>query len=468
MSGRSRAGTGVTPHPPWRVPVLGDVLGASPSRLLADSARLSRTLGPIFSRKILGTEVTFVCGADLAAEVCDESRFAKHLAPALERLRVLTGDGLVTACNDEPNWHLAHAILRPAFSAQAMRSYHDIMVTVARRLIARWDQQAGAGPVDVMSDMTRLTLDTIGLAGFGYDFASFERANLHPAARAMAGVLDYFQASPRDIPVAGRAFGYRARRRFAADAGLLEELIDTIISERSDAAVAPAGDLLWLMLNGRHHETGAGLSQANVRNQVLTLLIAGHETTASAISFSLYYLLKNPRVLQRAQSEVDALGGPGDDFRPGFEDVANLRYTRQVVLEALRLSPPAPAFARQARADMMLGSRYPVRKGQWVIVLVTALHRDPVWGGDTSTFDPGRFRPEAVRARHPHAFKAFGTGPRSCIGRQFALHEAILVLAMLIRRYRLADQSGGYRLRTRESVTVKPEGFMLALSRRTP
>jgi cytochrome P450 / NADPH-cytochrome P450 reductase len=454
------------PHPPWRVPFLGDVLGVSPSRLISDSVRFSRELGPIFYRKFLGTEVVFVCGADLVAELSDENRFAKHLAPALERLRVLAGDGLVTACNEEPNWHLAHDILQTAFSSQAMRVYHEVMVAVVRRLIAQWDGYAGTAPVDVVDDTARLTLDIIGLAGFDYDFASFERTDLHPAAQALRRALVHFQASPRNIPPLDKILGRTVPRRMLADKELMTEFINAVISERTVNHAGRPTDMLSVMLNGRDQETGASLSEANIRNQVLTLLIAAHETTTSAISFSLYYLLKNPRVLARAQNDVDAIWPARSVPQPAFEDVAKLRYIRQVVHEALRLSPPAPVYARKARADTVLGGRYPIQKDQSVIVLIPALHRDPVWGADTEAFDPERFRPVAVRARPPHAFKAFGTGPRSCIGRQFALHEVTLTLAMLIHRYLLLDPPGGYRLRIRESVTVRPAGFTLGLARR--
>lgn len=425
--------------------------------------RHARMLGPIFSRKFFGTEIVFVCGADLVAELSDETRFAKHLAPALERLRALVGDGLVTAYNEEPTWRLAHDILQPAFSTRAMRSYHETMLAVAGRLITRWDRAAGVVPVNVVEDMTRLTLDTIGLTGFGYDFASFSSDELHPAAHAMSRVLAYFQAGPRAVPWIGRVLDYGAHRRFVADAELMMGFADTMIRERKEQG-GPA-DLLGLMLSGP--DSGGRLRELNVRNQVITLLIAGHETTASAISFSLYYLLKNPHALARAAAEVDAMWPAQDDPQPGFADVGKLRYIRQVVYEALRLSPPAPAFARKARADTVLGGRYPVERDQWVLVLTPALHRDPVWGDDTEAFDPERFRPEAVRARPPHAFKAFGTGLRACIGRQFALHEATLVLAMLVHRYRLLDPSSGYQLRTKEGVTLKPADFRLGLTRRT-
>ncbi|KMS66252.1 cytochrome P450, partial [Streptomyces leeuwenhoekii] len=135
--------------------------------------------------------------------------------------------------------------------------------------------------------------------------------------------------------------------------------------------------------------------------------------------------------------------------------------------ETLRLWPTAPAFAREAREDTVLAGAHPMRRGAWALVLTPMLHRDPrVWGPDAERFDPGRFDAAAVRSRPPHSFKPFGTGARACIGRQFALHEATLVLGLLLRRYELRPDPG-YRLRVTERLTLMPEGLRLHLDRRT-
>jgi unspecific monooxygenase len=146
--------------------------------------------------------------------------------------------------------------------------------------------------------------------------------------------------------------------------------------------------------------------------------------------------------------------------------VAKLRYVRRVLDESLRLWPTAPAFAREAVRDTVLAGDHPMRRGAWALVLTPMLHRDPeVWGEDAERFDPDRFDAKAVRARPPHTFKPFGTGARACIGRQFALHEATLVLGLLLRRYDLiADPA--YRLSVTERLTVMPQGLRLALERR--
>ncbi|MFC8878760.1 cytochrome P450, partial [Streptomyces ardesiacus] len=181
---------------------------------------------------------------------------------------------------------------------------------------------------------------------------------------------------------------------------------------------------------------------------------------------ALHYLAQHPEVAARARAEVDRVWG--DTERPGYDQVAKLRYVRRVLDESLRLWPTAPGFAREAREDTVLGGTHPMRRGAWALVLTGMLHRDPqVWGPDAERFDPDRFDAKAVRSRAPHTYKPFGTGARACIGRQFALHEATLVLGLLLRRYALRP-GPGYRLRVTERLTLMPQGLRLHLDRRTP
>jgi unspecific monooxygenase len=452
-------------HPPRRIPLIGDALGANIRSPVQDSMRFGRQLGPIFRRKAFGKEVVFVWGADLAAELADESRFAKHVGLGVANLRPVAGDGLFTAYNHEPNWQLAHDVLAPGFSREAMEGYHPMMLAVTARLMDRWDRERTAGrAVDVPGDMTKLTLETIARTGFGHDFGSFERARPHPFVNAMVGTLTYAQrlnAVPTPLaPLLLRG----ASRRNEADMAYLNRTVDSVVAARKSSS--GDGDLLDRMLETAHPETGERLTPENIRRQVITFLIAGHETTSGALSFALYYLSRHPDVAARARAEVDRVWG--DTVRPGYDQVAKLRYVRRVLDESLRLWPTAPGFAREARQDTVLGGAHPMRQGAWALVLTTLLHRDPdVWGSDAEKFDPDRFDPKAVRSRPAHTFKPFGTGARACIGRQFALHEATLVLGLLLRRYELrADPD--YRLRVAERLTLMPEGLRLHVEGRAP
>ncbi|MFH8413123.1 cytochrome P450 [Streptomyces collinus] len=425
---------------------------------------LMREHGPVFVRRLYGRDTLFVGDLDLVADLADEQRFAKHIGPGLENVREFAADGLFTAYNDEPNWAKAHDILMPAFALGSMRTYHPVMLKVARRLIASWDRDARAGrPVNVPDDMTRMTLDTIGLTGFGYDFGSFERAEPHPFVESMVRCLEWSMTRLARVP--GQDYSAQDAA-FRDDSAYLARVVDDVIAARTGTDQSDADDLLGLMLTAEHPADGTTLDTANIRNQVITFLIAGHETTSGAMSFALYYLAKHLTALQLVQREADELWGDQTDPEPTYDEVGRLTYTRQVLNEALRLWPTAAVFSRQAREDTLLGGRIPLRAGQSALVLAPMLHRQPVWGDNPELFDPSRFTPEAEAERPVHAFKPFGTGERACIGRQFALHEATMLLAMLVHRYRLRDHAD-YRLTVKETLTLKPEGFTLALAPRT-
>jgi len=450
------------PHPPRRLPLLGDMLGVNPRKPIQSSMHLVRDLGPISVRKVLNTEIVMVGGADLVAELNDDTRYAKFVGLHLPPLRQIVGDGLFTADNSEPNWQLAHDVLVPAFTREAMIGYHAIMLEVARGLLARWDTAAQRGHrVEVSADMTRLTLETIGRAGFGYRFGSFESDQPHPFVTAMTRALRYANVSMVAPMAPMRRILAGSRRRNQADVALMERIVDDVIASRRDGAAPHTPDLLDRMLHATHPGSGQSLDPANIRRQIITFIIAGHETTSGALAFALYYLTNNPQLLGRAQAEVDTLWGEVDDPEPAFADIAKLRYVRAVLDEAMRLWPTAPAYLRVARSKNILGGLYPMNEGDWAMVLLPLLHRDPQVWADPEKFDPDRFAPGQAKTRPPHAYKPFGTGQRACIGRQFALHEAVLALALMLHRYDLAP-TDGYRLCIAESLTLKPQGFELS------
>ncbi|MGW1837390.1 bifunctional cytochrome P450/NADPH--P450 reductase [Streptomyces sp. NPDC002067] len=450
---------------PGGIPVV-DVSHTPARTPLLRSMALARRHGPAFIQRQHGQDTLFVSSLELVTELSDERRFGKAVGPALTNVREFTHDGLFTAYNDEPNWAKAHDILMPAFALGSMRTYHPVMLRVARRLIEAWDRRCADGsPVDVPDDMTRMTLDTIGLTGFGFDFGSFDRDELHPFVGALVRCLHWAMTKLSRDPALDHT---RTDEAFRADADYLASVVDEVIAART-APGAPAPDnedLLGLMLGATHPADGTTLDLANIRDQVITFLIAGHETTSGTLSFALYNLLKHPSALRLMQREVDELWGDTPDPEPTFEDIGRLHFTRQVLNETLRMYPPAPGFSREALTDTELGG-VPLRAGQWATVLTPMLHLDPVWGDNPELFDPARFAPEAEAARSPHAFKPFGTGERACIGRQFALHEATMLLAMLVHRYRLLDHAG-YTMDLKQALTIKPDGFTLSLAPRTP
>ena len=456
---------GPIPHSRWRIPLLGDLVGAKFRTPIQDAMQRGRDLGPVYERKIFGKRATVVFDVDMVAELSDERRFGKYNSSGINAMRKLGGDGLFTAYTEEPNWGKAHNLLRPAFTQSAMRSYHSIMADVADELVRYWG--SSTGPVDVPSDMTKVTFETIGRTACSFSFDSFQRERPHPLAAAMIGTMRHaLVRSSFTPPVVGELMWRRADLRDDARVDYIHRTVDEVIAARIENGHSDSDDLLASMLRAADENDPNALDRLSIRLQIITFLVAGHETSAGALSFALYYLATNPHVLQAARSEVDEVWGRTD--RPEFEQVAKLRYLRRVLDETLRLWPTAPVYGRRARFDTELGGgRLALKKDAGVLILLPMLHRLPdVWGSDSESFDPDRFLPARVKSRPAHAYKPFGTGERACIGRQFALHEAVLVLGTILQRYDLtADLE--YRLDVGERLSVVPKGFRMTVTPRT-
>ncbi|MBT2582843.1 bifunctional cytochrome P450/NADPH--P450 reductase [Planococcus sp. ISL-109] len=420
----------------------------------------AREQGPIYQFHFPGRVSTFVSSASLAAEICDETRFDKKVGPALQKVRAFGGDGLFTSGTEEPNWKKAHNILLPSFSQQAMKGYHEKMIDLASQLIHKWARLNPNEEVHVPDDMTRLTLDTIGLCGFDYRFNSFYREDSHPFIEKMVRALDESMSQMQRLGIQDKLM-VRSKQQFKEDIDYMFNLVDQLIEERKQAGDQGEDDLLSHMLKGKDPETGESLDDENIRFQIITFLIAGHETTSGLLSFAIHYLLKHPDKLQKAYQEVDEVLG---DETPSFKQVKQLKYVRMILNEALRLWPTAPAFSVYAKEDTTLDGQYKVGKGEALTLLIPELHRDQsVWGEDAEAFRPERF--EDISKIPHHAYKPFGNGQRACIGQQFALHEAVLVLGMILQHFELVDHAD-YQLDVKETLTFKPDGLKMKVKSR--
>ncbi|OJH42891.1 cytochrome [Cystobacter ferrugineus] len=453
------------PQPHVR-PLVGNVPDVGFETPLQNMMKLARELGPIFRLSFPGGRTALVLSShELVADVCDESRFDKQVSGALKQIRDFAGDGLFTAMTEEPNWGKAHRLLMPAFGPAAMRNYHDDMLDVADQMFTRWERFGPEAVLDVPDNMTRLTLDTIALCGFGYRFNSFYQTEMHPFVESMVRALAEAGNRARRVPLQTQLM-LRTQRQFQADIGYMHEVTRELIAKRRTLTPEEAPrDLLSLMLDAKDPLTGEGLDEENIRNQMVTFLIAGHETTSGLLSFATYFLLRHPEVLEKAHAEVDRVLG---DEVPRFEQVGQLHYIDQILRESLRLWPTAPAFSVHPKAEeTLIAGTYPIRREDTAVVLTTMLHRDPTVWKDPERFDPDRFAPEVRDRIPPHAWKPFGNGQRSCIGRAFALQEATLVLAMMLQRFHLVEPAP-YELHVRETLTLKPEGLKLRVRVRKP
>jgi cytochrome P450/NADPH-cytochrome P450 reductase len=454
------------PQPPTK-PVVGNMLSLDSSAPVQNLARLAKELGPIFWLDMMGAPIVIVSGHDLVEELSDEKRFDKAVRGPLRRVRAVAGDGLFTADTSEPNWSKAHNILLQPFGNRAMQSYHPSMVDIADQLVKKWERLNGDEEIDVVHDMTALTLDTIGLCGFDYRFNSFYRRDYHPFVESLVRSLETIMMI-RGLPLEN-LWMQKRRRDLAGDVAFMNKMVDEIVAERRKNAEAAEDkkDMLGAMMTGVDRATGEQLDDVNIRYQINTFLIAGHETTSGLLSCTLYALLKHPEVLRKAYEEVDRVLGPDLGARPTYQQVTQLSYITQILKEALRLWPPAPAYGISPLQDETIGGKYKLKKNTFITVLVLALHRDPsAWGPNPDAFDPENFSREAEAARPVNAWKPFGNGQRACIGRGFAMHEAALAIGMILQRFKLVDHHR-YQMHLKETLTIKPDGFKIKVRPRT-
>jgi cytochrome P450 / NADPH-cytochrome P450 reductase len=455
------------PRPPGHM-LVGNLFDVDRAHPMEGFAELARKYGPIYKLEVPGLGSRIIASSfELVDPLCDESRFDKNVGAGLGALASgPAGRGLFTAETQDPNWRKAHNVLLPSFSMDAMRGYHPRMLDIATQLMLKWERLNADDTVDVPADMTRLTLDTIALCGFDYRFNSFYRDTPHPFVLAMLNTLEAAQAVARELPIQAKLKPGRAKK-VAADQKFMVETVRHIIEERRKSGVlGEVNDLLDRMLTGVDRQSGEKLDETNIIAQCITFLIAGHETTSGLLSFALYELIRKPKFLERAYEEVDRVLGAEVNALPTYAQIHQLPYVSQILEETLRLWPTAPAFTRRPYKDTVLGGRYKVEANSAVVVLTGMLHRDPkIWGDNPEAFDPDRFSSENRAKIPPNAYKPFGTGQRACIGRQFALQEATLVLAMLLQRFEFLDFAN-YQLETKQTLTIKPANFNIRVKRR--
>ncbi len=429
--------------------------------------KLAERYGDIYKLKFPGgAELVVISSQELIAELCDESRFDKMVSGALYKIRDFALDGLFTAHTREDNWQRAHQLLLPAFSMGSMQDYFPQMLEVSQQLCDRWQRLNHSDAVDVPDEMVRLTLEVIGLCGFDYRFDSFGREDAHPFVAAMGLCLSEAMARSVRLPIFTK-LAINKNRAYEDGIEYMNSVVDTVIKERkATGKIGEVGDLLDLMLQSQSDPAG-GLTDENIRYQIITFLIAGHETTSGLLAFTLNHLLKHPAVMTRARAEVDRVLGHDLTKQPTLRDVSGLAYIRQILNEALRLHPTAPAMQLTPYEDTVIGGKYKVKKGYPLLALTTQLHRDKrVWGENAHLFNPENFTPAREKDRPPHAFKPFGNGQRACIGSQFALQESTLVIGMILQRFNLIDHTN-YQLRVKETLTFKPDDFYLQVRERS-
>ena len=375
------------------------------------------------------------------------SHYSKQDAAYIE-LRGLVGDGLLTSEGEV--WRRQKRMVQPLFTHKRVGGYVDMMADEGDDVVRRWARATERGEkVDLHHEMTRLSLRIVGRALFGADVEEilpFFKHNV-PFLSRRAFVRSI---TPVKIPLEWPTPGNRKAAKAQAE---VYGVVDDLIARRREQPVE-GEDLLSLLIAAQDPEGGVALDDGEVRDQALIFLLAGHETTATSMTFALHLLGLHPDVQARVEDEVDEVLG---DRLPTLEDVEKLSLTTMVVKEAMRLYPAAYAIPRLTEEDDEIGG-YTIRAGTVAVVSPWLAHRHPRHWEQPERFMPERFTPEREKARHRYAYLPFGGGPRACIGQYFSMLEAIIVTAMLARAFRLKSPPGEVPLLP--GVTLRPKRAM--------
>lgn len=353
--------------------------------------------------------------------VTDARLYAKRTY-VLNLLIPTLGNGLLTSEGDF--WLRQRRLIQPAFHRQRLAAFAEVMVQYSQRLTAAWKEGERR---DLHRDMMQLALEIVGKTLFDADVAG----DAPEVGHALEVVMDRFLAKwesflpmPDFIPTPGNL-------RFKQNLKRMDAIIYRMIDQRRKNG-GHGNDLLSLLLAARDEDDGAGMTDRQLRDEAMTLFLAGHETTANALAWTWYLLATHPNVDRELAEELAVLGGAP----PTLADLPRLPLTGWIIQESLRLYPPAYGFGRVAREDCLV-TGYRVPKGTTVIVCPWTTQRDPRWFDDPLAFRPRRWGDEQALKKVPrYAYFPFGGGPRICIGNQFALMEATLVLATIAQRFR--------------------------------
>jgi len=394
-----------------------------------------------------GTALVYLTDLDAVGEVLlDRERvFVKDWNTRV--LEVVLGQGLFTS--EGELWRRQRSLVAPALHRKQIAAYVDI---AARRAAAYARDRRDGEVRDVKPDMTRLTMEIVAESLFG--------ADLGDAVTAVATALDQALRAFETLIYSWRRFAPRSRaaapvrRRLEDASASLTAVVEQIIArKRGGAGGRATGDDLLSRLLAARDEGGIGMTDAQVRDEVVTMLLAGHETTAMALSFGLWFLAGDPVSAQGVAAEAAAVLS-GEVVRA--DEVSRLTKANAAFKETLRLRPPLWLFGREARQDFVAG-RWQLRAGEQVLIAPWLMHRNPRWFADPEVFRPQRWEGDFEERLPRHAFLPFGSGPRVCAGLHFALMEGAVVVATLMRQWEVARADAG-ELPLSAAITLRPAG----------
>ncbi|HLW79559.1 MAG TPA: cytochrome P450 [Terriglobia bacterium] len=420
---------------------------------LAFLERCAREHGDVFHFRFLHLHLCYVIRPEYIESVLVTQHHNFIKAIDYRAMRRIFGEGLLTS--EGETWRRQRRLAQPAFHRERIAAYSRLMVAATERMLGRWQD---GQTLDVHEEMMRMTLEIVAKALFDADVegsaqdvgAALNVAMTQFLSRVSTGFL-----IPEFLPTPANLRFKRAMRR-------LDQIVYGIIRERRSSGRDP-GDLLSMLLEARD-EDGRRMTDRQLRDEAMTLFLAGHETTANVLSWTWYLLAQHPEVeIKLADELAQVLGGRA----PALEDIGRLRYCERVIKESLRLYPPAWGIGRQALGSFEVGGyRLPPKTNVFMCQWIT--HRDPRWFEQPERFDPDRWTEEFERRLPRFAYFPFGGGPRTCIGSSFAMMEAILLLAAVASRFMLALVPG-HVVEIFPSITLRPkQGIRMRLTARVP
>lgn len=409
--------------------------------------RAAREHGDIVYFKMGPQEVYFLNHPDYIKDVLvtRQQNFIK--GRALQRAKRLLGEGLLTS---EGTFHRRQRRLaQPAFHRQRVSSYADVMTEYAVRSSAGWRDRE---QLDISEEMMRLTLAIVAKTLFDADVED----EAQEIGEALSVIFSLFNAMLFPFSELLEKLPLPQNKRFERAKLRLNETIYRIINERRRSG-EDRGDLLSMLLMAQDEEGTGSMTDEQVRDEVMTLFLAGHETTANALTWTWYLLSQHEEQEARMHAEIEEVLGERD--KPSFEDVERLRYTEMVLAESMRLYPPAWAIGRLAIKETEVGG-YKIAPGSLVLLSQYVMHRDARFYLEPERFDPERWRPEARESRPQFAYFPFGAGARRCIGESFAWMEGVLLIATLARSYRMRHVPT-HTVELQPLITLRPKHGML-------
>ena len=441
--------------------LVGSMTDFRGDRLIYTMEHARDKYGDIVRFRIGPRTVHLISDPDLAREVLvrEKEAFFKIQEGTDKKigLGLVLGEGLLTN-RDHDSWFTRRRILQPVFHRRRVAAMADEMVAAGQKMLSRWeDLYAPEEVLDIHEEMMRVTLDVINRTMFGADVTQ-EASRVGTAMTILTRYAFAQAGNPFSVPP---WVPTRRNREFQRALETIDSVVLGLIRARQaarDSGEHPRGDLLDMLLDAEDAETGERMTDQEVLDEVKTVFAAGHETTANALTWTWLLLAENPEVGEKLKAELDAvLGGRP----PTSADLPNLRYTRQVFEEALRLYPPVPALVRRVVRPTILGN-YEIPAASRSLVSIYNIHRHPKFWQRPTRFEPERFSPERKASHHDLAYIPFGAGQHKCIGNNLALTEGTLLLAMVAQRYevvlvprRLVEREVAVTMRPRDGLYVR-------------